>query len=73
MSKKTHKWKLSKRFNRYHIRNRVCGGQSIESNLLTMDTERHKAFHFLFHNLSFDEVIALLQRVKKLKSSFKGG
>jgi len=60
-------WKRSGKFNRHHIKNKVNGGEGIESNLLRMDTERHKAWHFLFHNLSFREVAKLLIRVCEMK------
>ena len=62
-------WKRSKRFNRHHIKNRCRGGLTVKENILLLDTERHKAFHFLFGNMDFEEVIALLQRVKKIKAS----
>ena len=60
-------WKRRKRFNRHHIRNKCTGGQAIGENLLRMDIERHNAWHFLFHNLSFDEVARLLIRTQQMK------
>ncbi len=71
MSKKHKAWKRSKKFNKHHMKNRCRGGQTIESNLLLMDTERHDAFHFLFGNLDFNEIIELLKRVKAKKDSLK--
>ena len=61
-------WKRSRKFNRHHLRPKSRGGSG-GKNLLRMDTERHKAWHLLFQNLDLDEIIELLQRVKKLKAS----
>lgn len=61
-------WKRSRKFNRHHLIPKCRGGYG-GKNLLKMDMERHKAWHFLFNNLTLDEVIELLQRVKKIKAS----
>jgi len=61
------KWNRSRHFCRHHITNRVNGGGSEPSNLLLLDREREKAWHFLFHNLSFEEVAELLLRTCKAK------
>jgi len=59
--------KRKKHCNRHHLKNKCRGGQSVESNLLWIDIERHKAWHILFRNLNLDEVIDLLIRVRRLK------
>lgn len=53
--------------NKHHLKNKSKGGGDEKSNLLLIKIERHKAWHILFKNLSLDEVIELLQRVKRLK------
>jgi len=65
------KKKQRKHQNKHHLRPKSRGGQSIESNLLWMDIERHKIWHILFKNLTLDEVINLLIRVKRIKDSQK--
>ena len=60
-------WRRSGRFNRHHIVNRVNQGRDVASNLLNLDTERHRAWHFLFRNLSFVQVAQLLIRCWEMK------
>jgi len=62
-------WKRAGDKNRHHLRPRSRGGDSLESNLLVMDIERHNAWHFLFKNLTLNEIIELLERVRAMKSS----
>lgn len=45
------------------------GGQNSLSNLLVFDSEREKAWHFLFHNLSFNQVAQLLIRTCQAKEA----
>jgi len=61
------KWKRSGRMVKHHITNRVNRGKSTPSNLLKFDSERERAFHFLFKNLSFEEVAELLLRTCRSK------
>ena len=60
-------WKRDGLTNRHHLTPRSRGGKSTESNLLEMDYSRHCAWHLLFKNLTLDEIIALLLRVKQMK------
>lgn len=60
-------WERSGHFNRHHIINRVNGGSMVRQNLLIMDTNRHRAWHLLFKDLSFDEAAALLTRCAEMK------
>lgn len=60
-------WKRSGRFVKHHLKNRVNGGKSTPQNLLKLDSERERAFHFIFHNLSFVEAAELLLRTDKMK------
>jgi len=59
--------KKKKRLTKHHLVNRCMGGGNELSNLLALDEKRHQAWHLLFHNLNLDEVISLLQRLKKAK------
>ena len=68
MSKnKCKNWKRSGRFVNHHIKNRCHNGKSTPSNLLKLDSERERAFHFVFGNKSFEEVAELLLRCCKMK------
>lgn len=61
------KWKRGKRMVKHHITNRVNKGKSIPSNLILLDENREKAWHFLFGNKSFEEVAELLLRTCRMK------
>ena len=61
------KWKRSGKMVRHHIKNRVNNGKSTPSNLLKLDSERERAFHFVFGNKSFEEVAELLLRTCRSK------
>lgn len=69
MRRKHRDWKRSRRLNRHHIKNKCKGGGNGPENIILLDTERHKAFHFLFGNMSFTEVAELLLRVDSLKKA----
>lgn len=60
-------WEHSGKFNRHHIKNKCRGGTWAKENILMMDTRRHAAWHFLFHNMSFREVAELLIRTCDMK------
>ena len=60
-------WERSGHFNRHHLLPRSRGGGMQQQNLLIMDTTRHKAFHVLFGNMTFDEAAALLVRCAEMK------
>jgi hypothetical protein len=60
-------WKRSKRFVNHHITNRCHEGKSEPSNLIRLDQERERAWHFLFNNMSFEEVAELLTRTCRMK------
>ncbi len=59
--------KRSKVFVNHHITNRRYGGKNTKSNLIRLEENREKAWHFLFHNLSFEEVAELLTRTCQMK------
>ena len=52
---------------RHHIVNRSHHGDSSRHNLLTMDINRHRAWHLLFGNASFLDVIYILIRCLRMK------
>lgn len=53
---------------RHHITAKQFGGKKTIENLLLMDRHRHNAYHLLFGNMSFYQVIILLLRVLRLKN-----
>jgi hypothetical protein len=55
------------KFNRHHITNKCRGGNASDENILRMDINRHNAWHFLFKNMDFLDVIRLLARCLKMK------
>jgi len=61
-------WKRSGKKNRHHIVNKCRGGTWTPENILIMDTRRHAAWHFLFQNMSFEEVANLLLRTIQMKN-----
>jgi hypothetical protein len=55
--------------NRHHLKPKSRGGSGLENNLLLMDMRRHNMWHQLFDNLTLDEVIELLIRVRRAKKN----
>ncbi len=53
--------------NRHHLLPKSRGGGMESSNLLTIDIDRHIFWHKIFGNLSLEEVIELLIRLKRMK------
>jgi len=67
---KEHKFKSKAGFTtEHHLKPRSRGGESIGSNLLLLDAYRHSAWHLLFNNMTLDEVISLLIKLKHIKES----
>lgn len=60
-------WKRSGIIIKHHIVNKCMGGSNEDSNLLKFDSEREKAWHFLFGNKSFEEASDLLLRCSAMK------
>lgn len=60
-------WKRSGKIIKHHIVNRCRGGKSTPDNLLRFDSERERAWHFLFGNKSFEEVAELLLKTSHMK------
>ena len=48
----------------HHLKPCQRGGQSISSNLLRMDAYRHDAWHLFFKNMTLDEIIIFLFRIR---------
>lgn len=61
------KFKRSKHFVHHHITNKCRGGHSNKSNLILLEENREKAWHFIFKDKSFEEVAELLLRICKIK------
>jgi hypothetical protein len=55
--------------NNHHLIPRQRGGVSKEANLLRIDIEKHVCWHKLFRNRNLQEIIALLQRIERIKKS----
>ena len=53
--------------NSHHLTPRSKGGSSDSSNILRFDALRHLLWHKLFGNKTLEQVIALLQRMSKMK------
>jgi len=53
-------------FDSHHLRPREAGGLK-GNNLLRLNILRHRIWHLLFGNLTLDEVIRLLLRVRRVK------
>ena len=68
---KVTRWRRSGDFCTHHIQNRVRKPKGVNrlSNLLTLDENRERAWHFIFNDLSFEEVAALLLRTVRAKKN----
>jgi hypothetical protein len=64
---KKKEWERNHIYVRHHITNACMGGKSKPSNLIRLDEQREKAWHFLFGNKSFEEVAELLLRTCQMK------
>lgn len=53
---------------RHHIVAKQFGGKKNPENLILLDRNRHNAYHLVFDNMSFLEVIELLVRVLRMKN-----
>ncbi len=69
MKGKLNRNRKKRRASQHHLKPKSRGGQNIESNLLIIEIKRHNAWHVLWENRTLDEVIALLQRLKRMKKS----
>lgn len=63
--KKKRRWSRSHKLTRHHDLNKSRGGKTVPENIIRMDKAHHEAWHFLFGDLTFEEVIYLLMRVKR--------
>lgn len=57
--------------NHHHLQNKSKGGSGHKQNLLLIDGNLHQRWHLVFGNHNLDEIIALLQRVKRAKEAQK--
>lgn len=60
-------WGNQKGRNYHHLKPYSRGGSGEQSNMLLIKEERHKKWHDVFENLTLDEVIKLLIRLRKAK------
>jgi hypothetical protein len=68
-----HLFKKRANFNDYHhiVIPKSRGGETVFENMFRLNAYRHDAWHLLFKDLTLDEIVALLQRVKKIKMEHK--
>lgn len=53
--------------NRHHLLNKVRGGDCSPENLLVLKKTKHEAWHTLFKNSDPEYIIAVLERMMKMK------
>ena len=61
--------KVKRHRDKHHLHPRSRGGSMSKRNLLYIDRDIHSEWHRVFANRTLDEVIALLQRVKRAKEN----
>ena len=61
----------TQRRNRHHLINRCHGGPTEEWNLLLLKIEKHNMLHYIFKNRNLDQIIRVLQRVRRMKQRKK--
>lgn len=66
-SRKRHNRKRHAGRNYHHLTPRSRNGKNTDANLLLIDIERHRMLHWIFGNRTLDEIIAVLQRLKRAK------
>lgn len=62
-------WKKVSGMNRHHWLNKCQGGEWTVDNISYLHVERHDWWHRVFGNLSLDEAIAVLTRLRQIKSA----
>jgi hypothetical protein len=72
MFRKRNRWQKTQNRRRpgrnlHHLLPRARGGKDNDKNLLLIDIEKHEAWHRIFGLRSLGEVIALLQRLDRMK------
>lgn len=66
------KWERAYKYNEHHvILAKSLGGSREPYNLITLDVAHHEAWHFLFGNLTLDEIIELLERIRNCQQNRK--
>ena len=62
-----HNSKYHKRIrSKHHIKNKVNGGTLTPDNIIMLRMEKHRAWHQLFHNMSFLEAAEVLIRANQM-------
>jgi len=61
------KGKQAKGDTQHHLTPKSRGGGKSPSNLLRLDIQKHRCWHKIFGNRTLEEVIAELQRIKRMK------
>ena len=68
MSNKDKTWCRSGIFDSHHLTAKSRGGKRNPQNIILFDMSRHNAWHFLFGNMTLDEIIATLKKLKHYQS-----
>ncbi len=55
-------WERAGKFNKHHDKPKARNGTKNFKNILKLDVNRHRAYHFLFGNRTLLEAAALLKR-----------
>ena len=55
-------WERAHKTNKHHNLSKKRGGTKSPKNILNLDINRHRAYHFLFGNRTLLEAAALLKR-----------
>jgi hypothetical protein len=53
--------------NKHHMKPSSRSGSSLESNLLTIDIDKHNLLHKIFGNLTWTEIIVIMIKTAKIK------
>lgn len=56
-----------RRKSKHHLVPRSRGGTNLPNNTILLNIEKHQCWHTLFGNLTLDEVIELLIRIRNIK------
>lgn len=65
------KYPYKRRRSKHHLTPRSRKGGDEASNLLVLWRDQHDVWHYLFGNRTIEEIIALLERVRKIKGRRK--
>ena len=71
--RKNNRWKRRLALTRHHLTPRSQNGGNEPANILMLNWPHHETWHKLFGNRTLEQVIALLNRIKRIKKRGKKG